>query len=167
MLSRKRKKNLATQDVNITSLMDVLTVLLFFLIKIFTINSMNITLPPDIVLADSKVKRTFEESLTIGIGPKRIIIDNQTFVTLNNGRFLENDIMEDGRSIKKLFIYLKKEIAKREKVFTNEKGESIKMPPGKLLIEVHKNLRFSTLKYLLHTATVAGYGDFQFLIQGE
>ena len=165
MLMKRKKRVLVAQEVNITSLMDVLTVLLFFLIKIFTVNSMNITIPKDIILADSKVKKIFEESMVLAINDKRLLLNAETLLELYHGKFKSVDIMNDGRGLSPLYERLKKEMAKRDDMLTNEKGEKVKAPPGKLLIEVDKDLQFATLKYILHTATLAGYGDFQFLVR--
>lgn len=150
--------------INITSLMDVLTTLLFFMIQIFAVNSMNFTVPPDVELPVSQLKTPLQEAVNIIIGPGSIRTLEKDLVRYDsdNGKFKKEDLGEDGRTLLPLSAFLKEQMDKRNKIYEGIKKEDL--PPGKLLIYAHKEILFKYLKYVLHTASVSGYGDYDFVV---
>jgi biopolymer transport protein ExbD len=169
MSFKNRKKSstkLVEQNINITPLMDVLTVLLFFLIKIFNVNSMSMALPQDIELPTSKNKIPLEESVALIVSKKDIRAEEQVIVSFKNMKLATEQIGDDGRVVKKLEEFLKLQMSKRNQVYEGIDDPS-KIPPGKLLIHADKKVPFGILKHVFHTATVAGYSDYQFLTMNE
>ncbi len=164
-LKKKRnKKALLEQNVNITPLMDVLTVLLFFLIKTFTLNAPTMAFPSGMQLPSENAKLPPEESVIVTLSQTELKADGNVLAILNDGKFQTKFIGTDGRTIVPLENFLITQIKKRNKVFEGV-GDANLLPPGKLLIMADKKLKFGTLKYLFHTATVSGYADYQFLIK--
>ncbi len=159
---KSHKGKLTLQEINITPLMDVLTVLLFFLIKIFTVNSMNLNVPNDVKLPESKSNGTPEELVTIVVSGKDIRTSDHVLVSYQRNKISDNEIAEDGRTITKVADYLKKQMDKRNKIYEGNPIPS-NLPKGKIMIHADKDVSFKVLKYLLHTATVTGYSDYQFL----
>lgn len=160
---RKSKKgNLKLQEINITPLMDVLTVLLFFLIKIFTVNSMNLNVPDDVKLPESLSKDTPEESVTIVVSGTDIRTEEEVLLKYSKNTFNRSDIGEDGRTLTKVANYLKREMKKRNQIYEGNAAPE-NLPKGKIMIYSDKEVSFKVLKYLLHTATTTGYSDYQFL----
>lgn len=73
----KRKRSstqLMTLSVNITPLMDVLTVLLFFMVKIFSAGPLNVSLPKDLNPPASKVKSPVKEMVVVSLSQSLSLI---------------------------------------------------------------------------------------------
>ncbi len=161
--NKKRRMEIADANVNITALMDVLVVLLFFLIKSFSVSASQIIPPPGMRLPASEVKIPAAESVLVSLSKKELRVNNKIIARLASGRYRAEDIGDDGRTILPLQTFLMKEIKKRNAIYEGA-GDLSFLPPAKILIQADKRLSFKTMKYLLHTASVSGYGDYQFVI---
>jgi len=161
VFKRNRKATaIVEENINITPLMDVLTVLLFFFISIFTVNPITVTIPDNIQLPASKVISTPEEAVTISISKNKILANNQVIISIP---IKKSDLASDNRTLVKLEEYLQQQMKKRNKIFEGEESPEF-LHPGKILFQADRHLDFGTLKYLLHTAAVVGYADYQFLV---
>ena len=167
----KRRRNhhisLPEADVNITSLMDVLTVLLFFLIKSFSLSPAAINPPEGLRLPASELKDKMEESVSVVLSKNKLLMNEHVITDLKNGVVSKSDLAEDQRTITKLHDKLSKEFEKKKAIFLSAGGDTSIMPPGKILIQSDKRLKFKTIKLLLHTIAAAGYTDYQFVVTGE
>lgn len=161
--ARKKKDRSLDNTVNITSLMDVMTVLLFFLIKSFTVSSTTLTPPEGVRLPASTVEVPPEETVMVSISDREIRGDNHVLMTYSGGKFTAKDVGPDRLTLMPLQSFLAKQAKKRMAVYEGA-GDTSLLPPGKLLIQADKALPFGTLKHVLHTATTAGYADYQFVV---
>ena len=152
--------------MNITSLMDVLTVLLFFLIKSFSMTASQVEIPAGIRVPAAVSQQQMEEGLAVSLSKEALIYQGQVIAKLNNGHFNPSDIGPDKRTILPLQQILDKENKKRMGIFKNAGNLSL-LPPGKIIVQSDKQLTFGTMKYLLHTASYANYNDFQFVVQDD
>lgn len=163
----ERRSKLPDQTLNINALMDVLTVLLFFLIKSFTVTSQSITIPDNVRMPSSIVKdEEIEDGMNVTLSHDQLILNNNVILKLRNGEFSAQDIGSDGRTITNLKTLLQKEFKKKQDVL-KKAANSDETPAGKITIVSDKRLKFKTLKYLLHTASSSGYSDYQFVIMTE
>ena len=145
---RSKKMDLSEANVNITALMDVLVVLLFFLIKSFSVSASQLNPPKDLRLPASMVETPVEEALLISLSHGELRGKGELLTGLVRGSFQTMDIGDDGRTILPLKQFLDQEIKKRNELY----GENIdvsKLPPAKILIQADRRLRFQTMKYLL------------------
>lgn len=159
----KRKKHILDPNVNITALMDVLTVLLFFLIKSFSVSSAALRPPDGIRLPASLVQAPAKEAVTLSITKNEILANNKVVLKLNQGKFRTLDIGKDDRTLIPLQNYLDTQMKKRNAIYAGA-GDLSFLPPAELLIQADRKLPFGVLKYLLHTAAVTGYSDYQFIV---
>ena len=153
-------------NVNITALMDVLTVLLFFLIKSFTVSSSSLTPPDAIALPESHEALPSQEAVVVSISKFDLRADNEILLKIQRGRFLASDVGDDRRMLLPLEKYLRKQHQKKMAVYEGV-GDVNALPPGKLLIQADKNLPFGLLKYVFYTASSTGYADYQFVIVSD
>ncbi len=161
-----KKINLPELNVNITALLDVLTVLLFFLVKSFTTSSVSTVPPEDLRLPASIIQDEVEESMTVILSRDQLIVQDKLVATLNKGSFKATDIGSDERTITKLKEILDGEYTKRSRIFKNA-GNLDFLPPGKITITSDKRLQFGAIKHLLYTAAQSGYTDYQFVVDGD
>ncbi len=161
MIARPKRK-LQEHELNLTSLMDVLTVLIFFLVQAFTITTKSIQVPKNIRLPVSRVQSVPRELVSLSISSDEIRGNGALLVSFKNYHFAKNDLASDGRTITHVAEFLKKEFKNSLQTYEDLKAED--RPTGKLMIEADKDIPFSVLKYIFNTATVSGYADYQFLI---
>jgi biopolymer transport protein ExbD len=170
MLKKKKSKKMEANgaDVNITSLLDVLTVLLFFLIKSASVSSLQLTPPEGLKLPTAQLEEEPKEAIKIALSKDQLIVNEKVMMKLTNGRFPAGEIAEDKRTIKPLQEFLRKEYQKKKDFYKDvAQGDIDKLPAPTLLIQADHKLQFKTMKYLLHTAAISGFGDYQFVVQGE
>ena len=164
-MAKKNSKKILLPDsnVNITALLDVLTVLLFFLIKSMSVNSLYLEPPEGIRLPASSIKSEAEESVRVALSNEALSVDGKTIVKLKSAKFMPKDLGKDGRTIIPLKKLLEKQIKKKHS-FYKDVGDIENLTTDKVIVQADKNLPFGLIKYLLHTVVVAGYTDYQFVV---
>ena len=152
-------------NVNITSLMDVMTVLLFFLIMNAQVAPVEITTPEGITLPEAAVNTIPKTAIKIALTPKALLVNDKVILQLEGGRFPASQLEQDQRIVKALKEELAREYKKTEDFFKDvaDKDAGL-LPTPPLLIQADKNTPFGTMKLILHTAAVTGFGDFQFIV---
>jgi len=164
---KKKSKRLPSGggDVNITSLMDVLTVLLFFLIMNAQVAPVEITTPEGITLPESASNTIPKTAIRIALTPRALLMNDKVILKLDGGRFPASQLEQDARVVKALKEELSKEYKKTEDFFKDvaDKDAGL-LPTPPLLIQADKNVPFGTMKLILHTAASSGFGDFQFVV---
>lgn len=160
----RRSRSRGEADVNITSLMDVLTVLLFFLIQSSTSTTFDKSFDDKIQLPASYVKVEPNESIRISVSEDQLFVNEEPLIKLAKGRFPASVLEEDKRTVKPLQELFVKEKKKRDEFFKEVAADNNgKLPPLKVMIVADKKLKFQTVKYILHTAAITGFEEYQFL----
>ncbi|MFB1479806.1 ExbD/TolR family protein [Corallococcus sp. RDP092CA] len=143
---KKRKEREAASEVkelNITAMMDMMTIILVFLLKSFASSSAAITASEDVRPPVSSTRATPKDTVAITITPKNILVGDREVVRLKDGRIPENQLQ--GRLVLGLNEQLKKEVAKLKYIadrnpaapFTHELSViADKMVPYDLLLTV-------------------------------
>lgn len=142
-MGRNKKK---MPGLNLTSLMDVFTILVFFLLSNSS-SSEVLSAPKQITLPDSVVEAKPSETVVIMISPEEVLIQGEAIVSIP-------DVMEakNGR-IAALTERLRQ-------LDLNIIGISTKaIAEGKeITILADKSIPFSVLKKIMSTCTLSGYG---------
>jgi biopolymer transport protein ExbD len=166
-LKKKINRRITNENgVNITALMDVMVVLLFFLVHSFTISSIDQPPPEDIRLPLSKTEKKPENAVTVALGERALYVNGQKLLAVSKGRFPAGVIEKDERTLGPLKKVLEEEFNKKKTLYREVGGEEL-MPPGRILIQADKKLPFKTMKLILHTASVSGYTDYQFITKPD
>jgi biopolymer transport protein ExbD len=163
---RKHRREMLEFTLNVTSLMDVLTVLLFFLVKSYSVSQAALAQPQGLRLPASTAKGDIEETVAVALTSKDLLVNNQSIAKLVNGHFSPKDIAKDGRTIVPLKKLLDAEYTKRNAVFSEE-GATENLPPGRVIIQSDKQLEFATVKFVLHTAAQSHYNDYEFIVESS
>ncbi len=135
----------------LTSLIDIMTILLIFLIKSFSVEGNIITPSPDLELPVSTSKAHPKPITTIEITKNSIVSGGKTITTFEE--FSKNEDMK----IAGLFSYLK-----------DKNPEGVAKDKGKeLMIQSDKEIEFNIIKRVMYTCSKAGYSDFTVLVIQE
>jgi biopolymer transport protein ExbD len=182
MLRRRRRKRGQSQEQiampSLTSLMDIITIILVYLIKTFATSPISVQ-DPSVQLPISSSIENVEDAVVVMItgahrrdtGPDgkqvlipdapTIVVDDEVIMVLN-----ENFEIPEG-SLERQFVVreLKQKLLETRKMqnVTAELAE-IEGFSGKIVFVVDKYVPFRTLSKALVSAAEAGYADFKFAI---
>ena len=130
-----------TTSPQLTSLIDVMTILLVFLIQNFSAQGNLITVQNDIKLPHSKVSTAPLPAYTVQITETEVRVQGVSIV--KNDAFAESGEL----IIPELFASLSKD-----------------EPEKRIIIEADKNLPFNIVKRVCFTCSAAGFEDFEILV---
>jgi len=154
----KQKKHNAA--MNITSLMDVLTIMLLFLLKNYSADGSILTNADNLVLPNSESKKKpAEVNLQIAVTQDMILLDNQAVVPTDDARNIPQE--EADPVITKLEERLKVCLAQEEEMV---RLGALNAVQGKVIVQVDKNIDFDVLFKLMNTCGKSGYNNMNFAV---
>ena len=145
---RARPKPARPESLKLTSMMDILTVLLLFLLKSFVVEGEVVTPPPDVELPGSTADAPPEASLVIAISDEVIMLSGQPITTVRE--VLANDDL----LITVLDHELDAAYARMAAIAARQGREA---PDGKVTIQGDKDLEFRLLQKVMYTCNFSGF----------
>ena len=113
-LARKKRKEREAageiKELNITAMMDMMTIILVFLLKSYSASSVSMTASEDVRPPISTTRATPRDTVAVTITPKHILVGDRTVVILKAGQIPPEDL--SGRLVVPLDRALKKEVDK-------------------------------------------------------
>jgi biopolymer transport protein ExbD len=164
-------------ELQLTSMMDVLVIILVFLLKSYSTSTNNFTTLPGLKLPISSSQDLPPDSLHLIITPEGMTFENERIVEFDlNPSSLDSeatyslrakDLAEDGRQIQPLYEALVKardraELLRAKSKARDEKGEPLPFD-GVLAIQADKRVHYDTIRKIMYTAATAGYQVFRLL----
>ena len=162
---KRRKKNV--MDIDITSLLDIITILLVFLIRYYDSSSATLNVPSGVQLPNSITKNIITPGVVVQVSPTTIWVDD--VVVLNSAAL--NDMEEKNvydmgkRRIVPLFNELVKKVDKFKEI--EKSAEDAPKFSGLVNLIVDKSIKYTYLKKLMFTSAEAGFQKFKFIVRGE
>ena len=175
---RGRRKIGSVFELQLTSMMDVLVIILIFLLKSYSTATNSFNTVQGIQLPLSACQDSPPDSLQVIITPEgmtfesfRILDFVQTSAAVGNldasYSFKQNDLDEGGRRIIPLYDALSKARDKAEVLRAKSKARDAEGKPlpfeGILAIQADKRVQYDTIRKIMYTAATAGYKVFRFL----
>lgn len=163
----KRKKE--DFEIDITSLLDILVILLVFLLKSYNPSDLKLDTVKGLTLPES-------ESRALGSTNVMVQIDKDFGVYINNSK-----IGTLSKSSPENVGFLYDELEKMKVVEDKKIDEIAARNPGSLTDEeiqkqketkkinfvMHKALPYGVMRKVMHTATMAGFPQFKFIVKGN
>jgi biopolymer transport protein ExbD len=177
---RNRKRIHRDFELPLTSMLDVLVIILVFLLKSYATSPNSFTTVPGLKLPLSGSPEVPPDSLQVIITPEGMTFENERVVefvvsAVNAGvaddtaayAFKKGDLDEGGRRIVPLFDALVKAREKAELLRAKSKARDEQGNPlpfdGVLAIQADKRVKYDTIRKIMYTAATAGYRTFRFL----
>ncbi len=132
----------------LTSLIDVMTILLVFLLKNFSVEGEMVSPAKNLTLPSSVEKSRAEPRLSVQISQEQLLVNGSAIVAVDSFVNAEELLIEP----------LKKELER----FGPSADER-----EPLMIEADKNLPFAIIKRVMFTCSKAGYRDYTILVIQE
>ena len=157
---RKTKKELF--EVDITSLLDVLVIILVFLLRNYNSSGLIVTIPEGITLPDSKSQDMNSPGVIVQVSKDKIWIEGELLIEDN---LEKKNYDQGGRRIIPLFNEL---VKKRNLVKEIEKrAENAKPFSGVVNLVIDKEIKYTFLKKVMFTSAQAGYKAYKFIVMSE
>ncbi|OQY27466.1 MAG: hypothetical protein B6244_10460 [Candidatus Cloacimonetes bacterium 4572_55] len=148
--NRKRIKQL-----NITSLIDIFTILLVFLLKNYSVEGDIVSISPDLNLPAAAVEKKPNRDFMVTVSKAHISAEHVHVVDLN-------DVDQAGLSIPEL----KQEMVNhRQKIEKFQETNSSIAFTGKVLIQADEEIPFRTIKQVMFTCGESGYQDISLVLR--
>lgn len=149
------KKN-STFSLNITSMTDMFTLLLVFLLQTYSTAEVQVDQENGIRLPSSNIETNLVNGVKISLTNSLLKIDNKEIASVKN-----NDI--DPASLDKNDIQFIRPLFNELDHIAKEKSNEKYVKDGIVLFQADKTLPYSTLKKVMYTASMAGFTQIKFI----
>ncbi|MGE6759568.1 biopolymer transporter ExbD [Corallococcus sp. AB049A] len=159
---KKRKEREAASEVkelNITAMMDMMTIILVFLLKSFASSSAAITASEDVRPPVSSTRATPKDTVAVTITPRFILVGDKEVVRLENGRIPQNQLQ--GRLVLGLDQRLKKEVEKLKLIASRNPAAPF---THELSVIADKMVPYDLLLTVLYTAGENELQNYRFIV---
>ena len=150
--SRHKKKE--PVDVDITSLLDILTILLVFLLKSYNASDLKLDLVKNLEIADSEARALTRFAPVVQV-------DRNSMVFLNNK---EVGRLPASGSLTALTAKLKEVKAKTE---ADQKDKSVARNSELVNLVFDRDSDYAVVQQVMNDSALAGYSQFKFIVKGN
>ncbi|RKZ09872.1 hypothetical protein DRQ32_07725 [bacterium] len=145
--------------LRMTSMMDILTVLLLFLLKSFVVEGEVITPVPGVQLPESSSETTPQSAVVIAIFDDNIMIDSELIASISNEN-AEADLL-----IAALADRLD-EALEKSLLIAERRGEDPDAFEGQIAIQGDRQIEFEILQRVMYTCNASGYENISLAVVG-
>lgn len=171
MGKRKNRRPAANGTLSITSMMDMMTIILVFLLKSYSTEDISVAPSDDLIVPVSTAIKPPKVAVSVVLSRKDIIVDGAWVMDLERGideatgeeEIKVPDEDKRGQLVSKLYDVLleKAETAKDLGVRSSNADFEFK---GEILLQCDKRLPFSVIREVMFTAGQAQFGNFRFVV---
>jgi biopolymer transport protein ExbD len=162
-LARKKRKERETageiRELNITAMMDMMTIILVFLLKSYAASAISLTQSEDIKPPISSTRAVPKDTVAVTITPKDILVGDRVVVTLQNGQVPPG--LLDGRLVKPLDQALRREVEKLKLIAARNPSAPFSK---ELSVIGDRKIPYDLLLTVLYTAGQAELENYRFVV---
>ncbi len=160
--ARKLSEPDVVKDLNITPMMDMMTIILVFLLKTFSGSTSTITFDQNLKVPQSTTQLKPNEAVTVTVTKKVILVEGDGVAHITSGR-VDPAVKRDGENgyyITPLVDILEKHARKEKKVaeLTGVTWEA------QLMLVADQTTPYRLLTEVLYSCGQAGYGNYRLLV---
>lgn len=162
MARKKRREREAEGEIkalNITAMMDMMTIILVFLLKSYTASAVSMTSSDELRPPVSSTRMTPKDTVAITITPRSVMLGDRKIFDLRNGQVPTSVL--SGRLVVPLDIALHKEV---EKLKTIERYNAAAPFNHELSIIGDKSIPYDVLLTVLYTAGHNELENYRFIV---
>lgn len=152
--SKNKRTKAEPMELDITSLLDVLVILLVFLLKSYNASDLKLDLVKDLVVPNSDARTLGHHAITIQIDKEKKIYVNKKEIGL---------AVETGTN--SALLRTLKELKEEEKL--RVPASNLKKEVKNINLVFDESLPYEVMKSIMHTSAIAGYTEFKFIVQGN
>ena len=164
---RQRKKvreaALEIKELNITAMMDMMTILLVFLIRSYTASPTTINLTDDLQVPKSTTQAKVKEDVIVTVSAKEILVNDKTVAPVINGVIpggYREGQAETSSLVTPLMTALQTEVEKQKYIAKYNPAQPF---TGRINIIADKRIPYQTILAVLYTAGQAEFGQYKLM----
>jgi len=160
--ARKLAEPEVIKDLNITPMMDMMTIILVFLLKSFSSTTSTITFDQNLQVPKSFTELKPKMAVTVTVTKKVILVEGDAIAPVNAGR-VDPAVKRDGENgyyITALVDILEKH-GRREKKVAEMTGQKFE---GQLMLVADQTTPYRLLTEVIYSCGQAGYGNYRLLV---
>ncbi len=151
---RVTRRTFGGSDVILTSVVDIMTIVLVFLLMSTTGDGVQVEPSADLELPISSAETALRVSVTIVATRRELLVDGQSLLTF--------DLDDEGTpSVPESALFHGKVLALSDKL---EARLSAGSAPGQVLLQCDRRLPYDVIRDIMFTAGQAGFGDFRLVV---
>ena len=166
---KHKRKSAAAPKLMLTSMMDMFTIVLIFLLCSFSEKPETIKLDNELELPRSSAERNYDKNLKLVLTKSSLMLEDEIIAELENGKI--KGIDEKNLKSSDLFKRLKEHYELSIKTVDEKKAAETdpeeKTPGREIVFLCDKKHEFKTINQIMKTAGLAGYPNFQFAVLQE
>jgi biopolymer transport protein ExbD len=160
--ARKLAEPETIRDLNITPMMDMMTIILVFLLKTFSSSTNLVIQDSNMALAPSMTQMQAKQAVPVTITKRVVLIEGEPVAPISNGKIdpaLKRD-GENGYFISPIVDMLQR-IANKERKVAEMTGQPF---DGELMVVADRNTPYRLLTEILYSCGQAGYSNYRLLV---
>jgi biopolymer transport protein ExbD len=158
--SRKRSRSFRPPALMLTSMMDMFTIILIFLLCSFSETPETLKLDQSLQLPKSSSESAYTKAIKVILSKKELRLNDEVLATITGGIIKG---LSDVENPKTSSFFKRLQIAYQSEI---EKGTDREQATHLLLL-CDKSHSFKTINTVIKTASMAGYPNFQFAVLQE
>ncbi len=174
---RARRRKSKAFGLQLTSMMDVLIIIVIFLLKSYGLSIMQVPQEDKLELPKSKSSETFGEGIVLAIAADQIMIDAEPVLQFE-GDYKEKkfqlpegamDRNQVGQGIHAIYDVLKRKKEEFDTIASRSENpqEALKKWTGDLLVQADKDVPYELIRNVMYTAGMAGYKQFRLTVEKQ
>jgi biopolymer transport protein ExbD len=161
-LNTLRKNQDGTFGLQITSMIDMFTIILVFLLKSYAASSVEISSSQNITLPSSTAAQSPVEALKLVVSKTGVYVDDKEVAKIESGEIVKSYLDDrDQKFIRPLYDALKGQADKSKAIAKQNADVNFE---GKVIFQADKTLNYQLLRKVMYTSSFAGYTDFKFAV---
>jgi biopolymer transport protein ExbD len=164
--NRVKRQKREVVDLDITSLLDILVIMLVFLLKSYNSSGVILNIPKDVKLPVSNSAMLNSTGVNIQVSPDNIWVDDTSIVSFKEmNDFPDRKLDHNRRRIVPLYnklVNIKRKIKQIEK-----SSPEAKKFGGMANLIIDKSIKYSFIKKIMYTCAEAGYRKYKFVVLGD
>ena len=147
------------RELNITAMMDMMTIILVFLLKSYAASAISLTQSEEVKPPISSTRAVPKDTVAVTITPRDILVGDRVVVVLENGQIPAG--MLDGRLVKPLDQALRREVEKLKLIASRNPSAPFSR---ELSVIGDRKILYDLLLTVLYTAGQAELENYRFVV---
>ncbi len=156
--AKRRDKDVQEASLGMTSLMDIVSIIVIYLLKSYASDPVLITPIAEQKIPLSTMDAPLKEGAAIYVSSREIMFNERPMAKLDEGELKPNEVQ--GHIITKLFESLEEETEKSKAIFEGRGEEWV----GRIILIGDQGVKFSTIVDVMYTAGRLEYSEYSFCI---
>jgi biopolymer transport protein ExbD len=169
-MSKKARRQSDDAGLNITSMMDMMTIILVFLLKSYSTDDVSVAPSKDLQVPVSTAEKAPKLAVNVVVSQSEIVVDGERVLGLERQSTTAGievaavpESEKRGQLINALYDRLLEKAETAKDLAMRSGGDDFEFK-GEILLQCDKRLPFSVIREVMFTAGQAQFGNFRFIV---